>query len=136
VVFVFFTAKLISLILQRRDWMKMKKYTFFFLFSQKPLLEILAADLSWETYIGQEEWNRQKGLSNLFERKRFKFFCFILNYHKYWPSILEKRGKKGKKNIFKTLANVFRNKFSTHAHKQHWEVLVIKSKSNLITFFD
>ena len=101
VVFVFFTAKLISLILQRRDWMKMKKYTFFFLFSQKPLLEILAADLSWETYIGQEEWNRQKGLSNLFERKRFKFFCFILNYHKYWPGILKKRGKKEKKIFLK-----------------------------------
>ena len=80
--------------------MKMKKYTFFFLFSQKPLLEILAADLSWETYIGQEEWNRQKGLSNLFERKRFKFFCLILNYHKYWPSILEKRGKKEEKKSF------------------------------------
>ena len=75
----FDVEKLISLILHRRDWTKMKKYTFSFLSlflsvaqtDKNLLLEIWSADLSWETYIGQErERKKERERERERERKR------------------------------------------------------------------
>ena len=81
---VYFLRKINLTYITKKGLNENEEISFFFFFFKKPLLEILAADLSWETYIGQEEWNNgsDKFVRTEDVRKKFKILIWNQNWNK------------------------------------------------------